>query len=75
MIHIVGHKIIQHYEILLTIRHFCVYSGYPLFLGRQIGIRVVMLNLLSWKEGANGFENLKKSNPSSLVYDGVVEAE
>ena len=34
-----------------------------------------MLNLLPWKEGgklATGFENLKNSDPSSLVHDGVV---
>ena len=46
-----------------------------MFLGRQIGIRVDMLNLLPWKEGAKGFENLKNSNSGSFVHDGVVEAE
>ena len=46
-----------------------------MFLGRQIGIRVSMSNLLSWREGAKEFENLKNSNPSFLVHDGVVKAE
>ena len=49
--------------------------GYPLFLGRQIGITVSMLNLLSWKGGATEFENLKNSNPGSLVHDGIVKAK
>ena len=54
---------------------FTFNSVYPLFLGRQIGIKVALSNLLSWKEGARGFQNLKNSNPSSLVHDGVVKAE